>query len=162
MQTSNTNQTISSNDPVWYFLAEYSLSKFLDEPDACDEGGAGMLSQTIQDPGMPAECIHYMEETLRSFAREALARFQQGRMELPRRIRIFCQKKMVDDTCSEKSSSLHNIEPAIGQERNVRYSRLKMTGGWGYFFIIRGENFQDGSSVNSSKRIDLYIYKEGE
>jgi len=76
MQTSNTNQTIRSKDPVWVFLAEYSLSTFLEEPDAGDELAAGMPSQTVRELGMPVEWIHHAEKTLRSFSREALAYYQ--------------------------------------------------------------------------------------
>jgi len=162
MQTSNTNQTISSNDPVWVFLAEYSLSTFLEEPGADDEGGAGMPSQTVRELDMPGDCIHHVEKTLRSFARKVLVHFQQERMELNGRIRIFYQKKMIEDACSEKSSGLQNIKQIIGQERYVRCSGFEKNGGWGYFFIIRGQNFQEGGSVSSQNRIDLYLYKEGE
>ncbi|RPI82166.1 MAG: hypothetical protein EHM41_19020 [Chloroflexi bacterium] len=134
----------------------------MEKPDAGDEGGAGMPSQAVRELVMPGDCIHHVEKTLRSFAREALEHFQQERMELDGRIRIFCQKKMIEDACSEKSSRFKNIKQIIGQERYIRYSGLKMDGGWGYFLIIRGENYQEDGSVSPQNRIDLYIYKEGE
>lgn len=162
METTNTKYTFSSNDPVWVFLAEYSLKTFLEKPDAGDEGGAGMPSQALRELVMPGDCIHHVEKTLRSFAREALVHFQQERMELDGRIRIFCLKKMIEDACSEKSLRFNHLKQVIGQERYVHFSGLEKNGGWGYFFIIRGVNYQEGGSVSSQNRIDLYIYKEGE
>jgi hypothetical protein len=162
MQTLHTNQSTRSNDPGWVFLAEYSLGTFLEKPDAGGELATGLLSQIARELAIPVECIHYVEKTLRSFAQEAVAQFQQGRTDLTGHIRIFCQKKMIEDACSTKTSRLHKIEQAIRAERTVRYSGRIMNGGWGYFLVERTSDSSASPSGGPSHFIDLYLYVEGE
>jgi hypothetical protein len=134
MQTSFANQHGRSNDPVWQFLAEYSLSEFLSDHDKESELSAGLLFQTMRESSIPIERIENIEVTFRRFAREALMHFKQGRMELPGRIRIFCNKKMIDE---------------------------EMKGGWGFFVIERSRD-SSTSDWSDPHLIDLYLYKEGE
>ena len=105
------------------------------DPEKCDKITAGLLSQTVQELSMPIECVENIEMTLRSLAREALAHFEQGRVELPWRIRIFCKKKMIDG---------------------------EMKGGWGYFVIERSRDSSTSDCTEPHHFIDLYLYKEGE
>jgi hypothetical protein len=162
MQTLNTNQTTRSNDPGWVFLSEYSLRTFLEGPDAGDELATGMQSKMARELAIPVECIHHVEKTLRSFTREAVAQSQLERTDLYGRIRIFCQKKMIEDACSAKTTRLHHIEQAIGEERAVRYSDLIVNGGWGYFLVERTSDSSASPSGGPSHFIDLYLYVEGE
>jgi len=144
---------------MWCFLAEYSLSKFLDEPGTGDWTASGLLSQTVQELGIPVECINHIGMTLRSFAREALAHYQQERTDLPGRIRIFCQKKLVDNVYSAKTSRTYHTEHAMEHAQLIIDSGKKMNGGWGYFIIERSGG-EAGSSERSSLLVDLYLYQE--
>ncbi len=139
MRTPNTGKQTISSDPDWEFLAEYPLSI----PAA---GGAierdmpdGMLFQALQDLGLPAECLRRLERTFVNFAQEAKGQDRRGKLERSVFIRLFCQKKTIE-----------NDEPA-----------LIGNGGWGYFLIEPGDDFRPVSSGNSGNRIDLYVYKEG-
>jgi hypothetical protein len=145
MQTSTAGQNFRSDEPVWVLLAELSSGDSLSDHDRGEETTAGFLIQTSQDLGIPPECMENMARTLAGFAREALARYEQGRLEFPGRIRIFCQKKMIDDASLAKA-----------------YSGAQTIGGWGYFLIERGEDLPPDSSATPHHDIDLYLYKEGE
>ena len=134
MHTSNVSQESRSKDLVWYLLGEYSLSKFLSDAEEGDKITAGLLSQTVRELRIPIERVENIERALRSSAGEALAHTKQGRVELPGRIRIFCEKKMIDE---------------------------EMRGGWGYFIVERSGGQADSLSRPYSI-VDLYLYKEGE
>ena len=133
MPTTNAYKTFGPNKLMWCFLAEYSLSKFLDEPGTGDWTASGLLSQTVRELGIPVERLENVEMTLRSLSREALRDFKQESVEFSGRIRIFCQQKMIDE---------------------------EMKGGWGYFIIDRSGD-EASSSGKSHPLIDLYLYREG-
>lgn len=135
MGPSNVNKHGRSNDPEWQLFAECPLSEFLSDHDKGDGLAAGLLDQTRQELGLPPERVENIEMTLSRFARKALARFNQGGFELPVHIRVFCQKKKVDE---------------------------KINGGWGYFLIERTEGSSDSLLMRSQHLVDLYIYREGE
>ena len=162
MQTSNANQELRSKDVVWYLLGEYSPSNFLSDAEKCDKITAGQLSQAVRELSIPIERVENIEMTLRSLAREALAHFKQGRVELLGRIRIFCQKKMIDDANSTETTRFIHTKQAAENEQMIHHASTKMNGGWGYFLIERGGNVSTGSSVSSRNSVDLYLYKEGE
>jgi hypothetical protein len=106
MNRPNMNKKYPSDDPAWYFLAEYSFSDLMPDQDEKDEFTTGLLFQTMQEMGISIEFIDRFELTLRSFAMEALSNFKQGRLELPERVRIFCQKKWIDDARVAISSGI--------------------------------------------------------
>jgi hypothetical protein len=145
MQTSNAKQTFRDDDPVWVLLAELSLGAFLSDHDRREEPTAGFLFQTAQELVISPECMENMTRTLAGFAKEALTRYEQWRLEFPGRIRIFCQKKMIDDASSANA-----------------YSGAHTIGGWGYFMIERGEDLPPDPSATPHHDIDVYLYKEGE
>jgi hypothetical protein len=135
MQTSNAEQGSRSINIVWYLLGEYSLSNFILDPEKGDAITTGLLSQMVQGMGIPDQYVEHIERTLSSFARKVLAHFKQDWVELPGRIRIFCQQKMVDE---------------------------EMHGGWGYFVIERSRDPSTCDAPATPHFIDLYLYKEGE
>ncbi len=136
MQLSNTGQNIRPVYPEWHFLAEFSLSEFLTELDRSGGLAAGRLFQTVRQLGMPPEHVEAMEMTLAGFAKEAPVFFKEGRLELAGRIRVFCQKKIIE-------------------------SGPGVSGGWGYFMIERGKDLLPCSSTAPHSYLHLYLYKEG-
>jgi hypothetical protein len=161
MNRSNTNKKYPSNDPSWLLLAEFSLSDFMFDQDKKDELRAGLPFQTMRELGLSVDFIDSIEMTLRSFAKEALARFKQGGLELPERIQVFCQKKLIEDARVARTSRSFIQEHNIENESKVR-SETYMKGGWGYFLIEGRGNFPNSCASNSCNSIDLYLYKEGQ
>jgi len=162
MQTSNANQNFSSDDPVWVLLCELSLRDLLSDHDRKDGPMAGNLFQRVRELGMSAECMESIAKTLAGFAKEAFAHHKQGRPEFSGRIRIFCQKKIINDVNPGRSTSRsYHAEKAIEQAQMKLDSGMKMNGGWGYFLIERGGNVSIESSASSWNSVDLYLYKEG-
>jgi len=145
MQTSNAKQDLRSDDPVWVLLAEISLEDFLSDQDREEEPAAGFLVQAARELGISPECLENMARTLAGIARDALTHYEQGRLEFPGRLRIYCEKKMMDDASSAKD-----------------YSGKQAIGGWGNFMIERGEDLPPGAAATPHHDIDLYLYKEGE
>lgn len=96
---------------------------------------AGSFCQTLRELGIPPEWVENIELTLTRFARQALAQFEPERLGMPERLRVFCQKKMLDE---------------------------KMNGGWGFFLLERTDGSPESPSASSQSCVDLYIYREGE
>lgn len=134
MPTSNTTQESRPTDPIWHLLGEYSLRESLPDFENNDKGAAGILSEMVRESAIPIEGVENIEMTLRNLAREALVHFKQGSLELPGRIRIFCQKKMIEE---------------------------KMRGGWGYFVIERSRDYSTEAWAEYHHFIDIYFYEEG-
>jgi hypothetical protein len=162
MQNPKDDQNSRYDDPLWCFLAEYSLSEFVADEDTEDELTAGLLSHATQDIGMPLELIQSIERTLIGFAKEAMAHFNQDSLDSPVYIRLFCQKKPIEDINSAKTSSHFNAESNAESTQINRRSDTKMNGGWGYFLIERSGVSPAGSSMSTYHLVDLYLYKEGE
>lgn len=162
MQTSNANQTFNSGDPVWVLLSELSLRDFLSDHDRRGMPAAGYLFKMVRELGMSPECMENITRTLAGFAKEALLGYKPGRVELAGRIRIFCQKKMIEDANSAKPSSPHHTEQHKRPEQIFPDSGVNPIGGWGYFMIERGGDFPTDSSIIPHSDIDLYLYREGE
>jgi hypothetical protein len=160
MNRPNMNKKYQFDDPTWYYLAEYSLSDLMADQDAEDEFTSGRLFQTMPEMGISIEFMDSIELTLRSFVMEALANFKPGRLELPERVRIYCQKKMVEDARVAIASGFSQLDPTLENESIIRHFETNMGGGWGYFLIER-RGYQTGSSAYSSNSVDLYLYKEG-
>jgi hypothetical protein len=161
MQTSNAKQNFRSNDPVWVLLAESSLSDFSSEHNWRDGSTAGCLFQTLRELSMSPECMEGIAGTLAGCAKDALARTKQGRGEFLGRIRIFCQKKMIDDAKSAKPSRPYLTQQGKEQKQILPDSQANTIGGWGYFIIERGEDLPLDSSAIPPNSVDLYLYKEG-
>jgi hypothetical protein len=133
MHASNANQEERSLGFGWYLLGDYPLSIFLLDKEKGDQGLPRLLTQTIQGGGLPAGCLQNIEWMLKNVIMEALSHYKSGLTDLPARIRIFIQMKM------------------ISQE---------MKGGLGYFVIERS---RDASSSDCTEPFcDFYIYEEGE
>jgi hypothetical protein len=162
MQTSKSDsQNIKSNHTEWYLLAEYALSEIMPDNVKGDELTAGFLSQPFQALGVPPEWIGKVEMTLTRLAILALVPVEQEKLARSGSIRLFCQRKMIDDANSVKTSSLYNEEQAMEHGPIKYHSSTIMNGGWGYFIIERSGD-DAGSSERSSLLVDLYLYQEGE
>jgi hypothetical protein len=162
MQTSNTKQNFSCDDPVWILLAELSFSDCLSNHEWEDGLMARLMFQTIQEFGMPPECTENVTRRLAGFAQGALAHQQQERLEFPARVRIFCQKKMIEDANYASASRPDRRQQGKKQKQIFPYCAAGKIGGWGYFVIERGEDLPPSSTGISHNSIDLYLYKEGE
>lgn len=162
MRTSNAKQNFRSDDPVWVLLAELSLRDFLSDDHGKDGLTAGVPFQMMRELGMPPECMDNMAKTLTGFAKEAQARTKQGMLEIPRRIRVFCQKKMIDDANSAKTSRAYHTEQGKEHAKLFPDSAANTIGGCGYFIIERGEDLPPDASAIPNNDIDLYLYKEGD
>ncbi len=157
----DTDQRIRSDDPAWYFLADLSLSEILADHRR-DELTNGLWVQTVRELGVPLECEENIKRTLTGFARDAWGHFKQGKLEVPGRMRLFCQQKIIDDANSTDTTRFIHTEQAAENEQMIHHSGAKMNGGWGYFLIERGVNESTGSPVRPWISVDLYLYKEGE
>ncbi len=80
------------------------------------------------------ERIEPVEMAMRSFAREALKRIQPEEEAHPGLIRIFCQKKIIDQ---------------------------HLIGGWGYFVIGKPKEVSPRVGPETQGVLDFYIYEEG-
>jgi hypothetical protein len=162
MQTSSTKQNFSCDDPLWVLLAELSLGDFLSDADLRDNPTAGYLFQTLQELGMSAECMENIARTLAGFAKEASMRIQREWLEFPGRIRIFCQKKLIDDAIIVKPRRPYHTEQGKKPKRILPDYGANTIGGWGHFIIERGEDLPPYSAGRPHNCIDLYLYTEGE
>lgn len=162
MQTSNANQNFRSDDPVWVLVAESSLRDFLSDYDRREEPTAGYLFQTLRELGLSPESIESITGMLAGFTKEALTRTKQGKLEFAGTIRIFCQKKILDDANSAKTSRPSHTEQGKKQKATFADSNANTIGGWGYFMIERGGDLPPDASAIPHNNIDLYLYKEGD
>lgn len=162
MQTLNAKQNFRSEDPVWVLLAELSLGDFLSEHDRRDEPTAGLLFQMVRELGMPLECVESIALLVTEFAKESPVYDKQEGSEFPARIRIFCQKKVIDDAnAAHATSRPYPTEQAMEHPPLILDSGTKMNGGWGCFLIKRGCNVCDDATLSSHHLVDLYLYREG-
>jgi len=158
MHTSNAKQNPRADDPVWHLLAEFSLQDFLSDHDRRAETAAGLLFQVLRELSVSPEFAENIARTLAGFTKEAVERDKQERQEFPGRIRIFRQKKILDDVNPAKTSVPDRNIQGEKHTQSFPDSETKMIGGWGYFMIERGENLP--SSATPQICVDLYIYKE--
>ena len=184
MQKLITDQNIRSNTPVWFLLAEYTLSEIMIDQGKEDELMTGFLFQPLQELGVPPEWIGNIEMKLSEFtnkaqasikeaartrwatqneiaSRSSFAMTKQGRLERFGSIRVFCQKKLIDDVNSAITSTPGHTEQTVEHARYISPSGTTIKGGWGYFIIERSGD-DAGSAERSHPMIDLYLYKEGE
>lgn len=158
MQTSNNKRNFNCDDTAWILLAELPFMDFLLDQDQRDEPVVNFLIQMLQELGMSAEDMENIARTLAGSVRESLVRTKQKELEFPVRIRVFCQKKMIDDAKSVNSS-----QPGEqGKKQMLPDCRVGRIGGWGCFMIERGEDFRSDFYRIRESYIDLYLYKEGD
>jgi hypothetical protein len=132
----------------------------MSDHDEKDRLTAGDLFRTLQELGLSPECVQNIAKALTGLVKELFAPDKQARLELAGRIRIFCQKKIIDDAALTKSMS----PPEQDKQAKPIFLDAKMNqiGGWGYFIIERGEDLPPYSSAICQSSIYLYLYKEGE
>jgi hypothetical protein len=162
MQTTNANPKSRHKDQGWIFLVEHSIDEFMLASHRVDEPAAGYLFQTMSDMGIPLECLKKMVRTLIEFVNQIMVQSTQRKREFPVVIRLFCQKRMIDEACVAKTSRPYDTEQALEHAPFIHHPGTKMNGGWGYFLIERGNHVPTGGSGSSQKTVDLYLYKEGE
>jgi hypothetical protein len=141
MQTANDYREFKNNDPIWYFIAEYSLNEVARDENLEPGLMAGSLYQTIRDLGVPTDCLSKIEGTITGTAREAMSHINYSSPNLPVHIRLFCQRKTID---------------------GERHFGDQMKGGWGYFLIEKGRDIPASSHEKSYCVAELYLYREGE
>ncbi len=161
MLTTNAIPKPSADDQGWVFLVEHSINDFTVANERGDDGTAGSLLPTVRDLGIPPECLKKMVRTLIEFAGQMIVPFNQGKAEYPLVIRLFCQKKLKDETRSEKTSRHLDTDHDKDHASFIHHPGSKMNGGWGYFLIERGGDVSASGSETSQKTVDLYLYKEG-
>lgn len=160
MQTLNAKRNLNYNDTGWVILAELPFMDFLSDQDQTDGPVVTSMFQTLRELGMSPDDTENIAWTVARFSREALVPTRQGRLEFPEWIRIFCQKKMIDDVNATVSS--RPSEQDKQQNQMLPDFAVGRIGGWGYFMIERGEDLRSDSSAISKSYIDLYLYKEGD
>ena len=158
MQTSNGKQNFRSDDPVWVLLAELLFSDFLSDHDRRGEPTVGYLFQMVRELGMPLECVENIAMLITEFAKDSPVHYKHEGLEFPPRIRIFCQKKIIDDANAARATSRpYHTEQAMEHSPMILDFGAKMNGGWGCFLLKRGSNVSD----DSDHFVDLYLYREG-
>lgn len=119
----------------WYLLGEYSLSGLLPDPEKDPQRPVELPSTMVREMDIPLERIEPVEMALRSFASKALRQMQPDGEGHPRQIRIFCQKKILDE---------------------------EIKGGWGYFVIEKPRDAIPQDDGEETREVmDFYIYEEG-
>jgi hypothetical protein len=120
------------------------------------------MSQVVQELGMPLECVENIAMLVTEFAKESPVHYKQDGLEFPGRIRIFCQKKIIDDANVARTTlQAYHTEPAREHSPMILDFGTKMNGGWGCFLIKRGGDVSDDASLSSHHLVDLYLYREG-
>ena len=162
MQASNANQNFSSGDSEWVLLGELRFSDFLSDQDRRDESTAGSLFQTMQELGVQLECQANIARLVTEFAKGSPVHYKDEGLKFPSRIRVLCQKKIIDDANAAKTSRAYYTGQTMKDAQAFPDPGANRIGGWGYFSIERGSNVSAGSSGSAGNSVDVYLYKEGE
>lgn len=99
------------------------------------EPGDGSLVQALRELGVQPGSLLEIQKALVGFLEEMMGRYGDGGSKVPALLRLYCQKQTMEDASG---------------------------GGWGYFLVERGLDFQARSGVSSQNWVDLYLYREGE
>jgi len=161
MERSNDNLNSRTTDPEWSFLGEYPLNELMVEMDNRDRTNTSTLFQSIRAMGIHPELLSNIASKLMGFVKEAVAQLNKGSYQAPAFIRLFCQKKTMEDINSAKSSNQFNAELTIEPNQIIHQPDAGITGGWGCFLIKRGGNDSEDASPSSHYFVDLYLYREG-
>ncbi len=141
-QAPNVNFNSTADVAAWYLLAEFSLKEFLSDRSRSDGSMAGFLSLPHQELDTLPEWVASVEAMLARFAKEAWGHFEQDG-----RVRVFCQRKIIDDGCLKRAQAI--LDPD-----------KKMNGGWGYYAIEKGRDSTDAACKESCPIIEIYVYRE--
>lgn len=161
MQTTNDSLKSKTTDPEWCFLGEFPLNELMVEMDNRDRTYSGLLFQTIRDMGLHPELLSKIECKVIGFVKEAVAQLNKRRSEKPTFIRLFCQKKTIEDVNSTKPSSQFSVELTPEASQIIRQSDVGINGGWGYFLIERTGDSLVETEERFNYFVDLFLYKEG-
>ena len=161
MERSNDNLNSRTTDPEWSFLGEYPLNELMVEMDNRDRTNTSTLFQSIRAMGIHPELLSNIASKLMGFVKEAVAQLNKGSYQAPAFIRLFCQKKTMEDINSAKSSNQFNAELTIEPNQIIHQPDAGINGGWGCFLIKRGCNDSEDTSPSSHYFVDLYLYREG-
>ncbi len=149
-QPPNVNRNHATDATAWYLLVDFSAREFLSDQDRSDGLMTGFLSSPLREldtlPGWVAD----LEAMLARFAKEVIGHFERGG-----RVRLFCQRKIVDEEHFERATL--QFDPA---EQAIRDSGEKMNGGWGCYAIEKGRDFTEAACTEPCYIIDIYIYRE--
>jgi len=159
MQKSSAKHKSKSTDTLWYFLVEYSLSEFTLD-DFGDKLKNGLLFQTIQDLGVPPECLKKIEMTLTGFVNQSTFHSDQGKSIFPIVIRLFVREKMLRLENSAKTAEAPQEKPTIEGAQIISPPGTQRIGGWGFFIIEKARDLPAVPAAVSPNFIDLYLYQE--
>ena len=133
----------------------------MSDPDGREEPAAVYLFRMVPELGMPLECVETIVMLVSEFAKESVHDKQEG-LDFPGRIRVFCQKKILDEANAERTTLRpYPAEQAMEHPPMILDFGTKINGGWGCFLVKRGSNVSDDASLSADHFIDLYLYKEG-
>ena len=135
MKSTNDNPNSRTTDPEWRFLGEYPLNELMVEMDNRERTNTSMLFQTIRAMGIHPELFSNIESKLMRFVNEGGVHQNIGRYQTPVFIRLFCQKKTLEDINSAKSSSQFNAELTRATNQIFHQPDAGINEGWGCFLI---------------------------
>ena len=161
MQTVNNHPEFKYDDPIWYLIAEYSLSEVSQEeaPQAglTDES----ILQTLRQLRLPAEQITRIESSIYGIAREVKYHIDGDKPNSPVIIRLYCQRRVTSLFPSQPTKHF-DTERSAGTLQQFHNTLTKSSGGWGHFLVEKGKVSADASQEATHCVIELYLYKEGE
>ncbi len=140
----------SADVAAWYLLADFSLREFSPERARGNGWMAGFLSLPLQELDPSPDFLANLEAMLARFANEVWGDLEQGG-----RVRVFCQRKIIDDVYLERAAP--QLDPAA---QAIRDSAKKMNGGWGYYAIEKGSDSDRAACQESCHIIEIYVYRE--
>ena len=111
---------------------------------------------------MPLECVENIAILVAEFTKESPVLDKQEGLKFPAQIRIFCQKKIIDDANAARTTPRpYHTEQAMEHSPMMLDFGTKISGGWGCFLLKRGGHVSDDASLHSDHFVDLYLYREG-
>lgn len=159
MHTVETNRKPRSADPEWHLLFEFSIQDLLTDIDRKSETATISLFQLLNYLGVSPEFVENLPKTIAGFAKKSYMHDEQERRKTPEQIRIFYQKKLLNEVIPMDLPKDNRNKQAKEQAQNFSDIKADSLGGWGYFIIERSEN-DPSSSANCHTYVDLFIYKE--
>lgn len=159
MHTSETNRKSKSADPEWHLLFVFSIQDLLTDIDQKSETATISLFRFLNYLGVSPDFVENIPKTIAGFAKKAEMHDEQERRKTPEQIRIFCQKKLLNEVIPMDFPMDNRNNLAIEQTQNFSNIMANRLGGWGYFIIERSEK-NLSSSANRHTFLDLFIYKE--
>lgn len=157
MHPSETNRKSRSTDPEWHLLFVFSIQDLLTDIERKSETATLSLFRFLNYLGVSPDLVENIPKTIAGFAKKAEMHDEQETRNTPEQIRIFCQKKLLNEAIpTDFPMENLGIKDQAQNFSNIKADRL---GGWGYFIIERSEK-DPSSSPNRNIFIDLFIYKE--